>query len=404
MMEPHLAAASGVPASTDRVPRSAPRFWRAATLAVALTLLTTTTGLARGEPVSAEPAPRACAPPVLVTPTTESIAEPPATQPDLSQGTWRRMANAPFGSEYEPVVWTGRRMVAVDLESGRTAIYAPSRDRWHEVSKAPRSAEAFTPYVWTGSELILAEVTEDGTKLGGLAYRPGDDRWRALAQLSTEADGEEDHALTKPVWTGTHMIVADSMGLLAAYDPAADCWAELGRVPGEPWVWHLYQAGPTLLVESRRWDEPVEMRAFDPAAGIWSEPFVGPLDQAASEGGGSWVDDRLVYVTWLGPMDDGAPNAIFDPATMSWSTFEHDCGTRASGTLKVNDLLIASNGRRALDGRSLACLDLPASPRRLNGTERMVWTGSELIAWSGIKSLPEPPRRGGLVFRPADRE
>ena len=373
-------------------------------LAITLTMALTPVTLAV-DGTTDETEPTACQAPVLVTPMTDSSAEPSATRPDLSQGSWRRMANAPFGSEYEPVAWTGGRMVAVDLDTGRTAVYAPSRDRWREVSGSPRSAEAFTSYVWTGSELILAEVTQGGTKLGGLAYRPGDDRWRELAQLSVEADGEEDHVLTEPLWTGTHMIVADSMGLLAAYDPAADCWVELGRVPGQPWVWHLYQAGPHLLVESRHWDEPVELRTFDPATGIWSGPMLGPLDRDASEGGGSWVDGRLVYVTWYGDMHDGgALNAIFDPATMTWSTFDHDCATRASGTLAVGDLLIASDGRRALDGRSLACLDLPAPPRRLDGTERMVWTGSELVAWSGIKSLPEPPRRGGLVFRPANVE
>jgi hypothetical protein len=133
----------------------------------------------------------------------------------------------------------------------------------------------------------------------------------------------------------------------------------------------------------------------------WSEPAVGPLDREASEGGGSWVDGRLVYVTWS-PLDDGAAagNAVFDPAAMTWSAFEHDCATPASGTLAVDDLLVATDGRRALDGRTLACLDLPAPPRRLNGTERLLWTGRELIAWSGIRSLPGGPRRDGLVFRP----
>ena len=197
-------------------------------------------------------------------------------------------------------------------------------------------------------------------------------------------------------------IVLDSLGLLAAYDPTADCWVEVGRVPGEPWAWRLYTDGTALLVESRRWDEPVEMRALDPATMTWSEPAVGPLDREASEGGGAWVDGQLVYVTWY-PLDDGAgaPNATFDPTTLTWSTFEHDCATPASGTLAVEGLLVASDGRRALDGETLACVEMPAGPRRLNGTERLLWTGRELIAWSGIRSLPAGPRRDGLVFRPS---
>jgi hypothetical protein len=72
---------------------------------------------------------------------------------------------------------------------------------------------------------------------------------------------------------------------------------------------------------------------------------------------------------------------MFDPATMTWATFEHDCRSRLSGTLVVEDLLVSADGRHALDADTFDCLDLPAPPRRLNGTERMVWTGSELIAW-----------------------
>ncbi|CAN5711189.1 hypothetical protein BH23CHL8_BH23CHL8_14740 [soil metagenome] len=368
---------------------------------------------------AAEATPGACSPPVLAVPGTETPAagaspgaEPsddaspaasPATAiggPDLSRGTWARMANAQFGSEYEPVVWTGTRMVAVDSDTGRTAVYRPAQDRWREVAPAPRRFDATARDVWTGRELIILEVTADEAIVDGLAYRPGSDRWRKTARLRTDADGETDHALVDAAWTGTHVVVVDSLGLVAAYDPTGDCWVELERVPGEPWAWRLYAAGPWLLVESRRRGEPVEMRALDPATGTWSEPSVGPLDRSASEGGGMWIDGRLVYVSWYGAMDDGGvPNAVFDPVTMSWSAFEHDCGTRASGSVQVESFIVASDGRRALDGRTFACIDLPAPPRRLNGTERMVWTGHELIAWSGIKSLPEGPRRGGLVFR-----
>jgi len=34
----------------------------------------------------------------------------------------------------------------------------------------------------------------------------------------------------------------------------------------------------------------------------------------------------------------------------------------------------------------------------------MLWTGDELIAWSGIRALPEPARRGGYLFRPSAAE
>jgi hypothetical protein len=378
----------------------------ATALALALVLLTTTSSAAAEESRDpAEATSDACLPPVLASPAADPAAVLPlddASSPDLSRGRWTRMARAPFGSEYEPVAWTGRRLLAVDTDSGRSAMYAPSRDRWREGTRAPRRFDSTARSAWTGRELVILTMSPDGRSIGGAAYHPGRDRWRDTARLLTEPDGETDHALADAVWSGTHVIVLDSLGLLAAYDPAADCWLELGHVPGEPWAWHLYLAAPSLLVESRRRDAPVEVRAFDLASLTWSEPLVGPLDREASEGGGLWVDGRLVYLTWYA-LDEtaGAANAIFEPATMTWTTFAHDCATRASATVAAGDLLVASDGRRALDGKTLACLDLPAPPRRLNGTERMLWTGDELIAWSGIRALPEPAGRGGYLFRPA---
>lgn len=352
------------------------------------------------------PAPETTASPA---PTASAAPSPERSVPDLSRGRWRATARAPFGSEHEPVAWTGRHLVAVDGDTGRTALYAPSRDRWREGRRAPRRFDSTARWAWTGSELVILVMSPDGRQIEGAAYRPDTDRWRQTARLETAGagatgageTGADEHALADALWTGSHVVVVDSLGLLVAYDPAADCWVELGRVPGDPWAWRLYAAGDALLVESRRWDEPVEMRAFDPATMTWSEPALSPLDREASEGGGAWVDGRLVYVTWS-PLDEGggAANATFDPKTMTWSAFEHDCVTQASGTLPAEGLLVASNGRRTLHGSTLACLDLPAPPRRLNGTERALWTGRELIAWSGLRSLAGAPRRDGLVFRP----
>lgn len=131
---------------------------------------------------------------------------------------------------------------------------------------------------------------------------------------------------------------------------------------------------------------------------------MAPLDRRASESGGVWSDESLDYITWRDASEyDGAANAAFDPSTMSWSVFEHHCTTRASRSIEAGDLLVSSDGRLALDPATLTCIEMPKPPRTLNGTEAIVWTGTELIAWSGIRSLPEPPRRGGLVFEPKER-
>lgn len=351
----------------------------------------------------------ACEPPPFAAPNSELTPDElgtarPSDAPAWSEGRWRTMAPGPFGTAYAPATWTGNRLLVVDRDTGRTATYRPDRDRWREVATAPRRVEPDAPFVWTGTELVISDMSRDASTIRGLAYDPGRDRWRELPRLPFESS-DRDNSITAATWTGTHVVVAEGLGLIAAYDPAADCWTELGRVPSEQgFVWHLYQNGPRLLVESRTPDDVVAMRSFDLASGEWSDPAVAPLDRRASESGGVWMDGSLVYVTWRDASEyDGAANAVFDPSTMSWSVFEHHCTTRASRTIEANGSLIASDGRRALDPETLTCIDIPKAPRTLNGTEATVWTGSELIAWSGIRSLPEPPRRGGLVFEPKER-
>jgi len=367
-------------------------------LAAALTLASVAFAQAPSSTPDAEAAPVGCTIPQLTALPSPADGEPP----DLVGGAWEPMAKAPFGSEYEPVAWTGTRMVAVDSDTGKTATYRPDADAWRMRSTSPRRFDRAARAAWTGAELVIAELSADGTHLHGLAYRPRGDHWREIAQLEITPDGRPDHALADAIWTGTHVVVVDALGALVAYDPVADCWSELGNVPGEPAAWRLYLADGRLLVESRRWDEPVELRAFDPATDEWSEPVVGPLDREASERGAVESDDSLVYITWDGSLEPGTANARFDPATMAWAEFEHDCMTRASGTVVAGNLLVAESGERALDAETLACVDLPDPPRALDGSERLVWTGTDLIAWSGIRQEQMTPRTGGYILHAAD--
>jgi hypothetical protein len=346
----------------------------------------------------------ACAAPDLTT-TAAALADPGerVELEAVANGRWLEMARAPFGAAYAPAVWTGQHMLVVDPDTGRAAAYDPARDHWREAASAPRSFEYTAPSVWTGQELIIAELAGDGSRLGGLAYDPGRDRWREIATLPTEAD-EGDHALADAIWTGSHVVVVEGLGLVAAYDPKADCWVELGRVPGDPWAWHLYQVGPSLLIESRNRDKGVSIRSFDPANATWSPPNTAPLSVGVAENGASVIDGVLVYVSWAGDSAGGPAVIVFDPKTMAWSKFEHECATADVGTVVIDALLVSGDGRRALDPATLACSALAEPPRELNGTETRTWTGDELLVWSGLRSLPEPPRRAGLRYRPAPAE
>ena len=364
------------------------------------------TGANAPDSIGADATP-ACPPPVVVSPSGGSPAasQPPDAAPasaatDISAGRWHRMARAPFGIATDLAAWTGSMMIVTRWDDGRSASYDPMHDRWQEVAQAPRGFRSIARPVWTGSEFIILEVDDDGSGRG-LAYDPAADRWREIAPYPAEPDGEE-HGVDLPVWTGTHVLVLDWSGDLSAYEPLADCWLELPPMPGDDSASGLYQVGSRLLVESRDWAaDSVSMRTFDPATGAWSDPVPGPLASLAAENGGSVIGDRVVYVSWIKTDDEvtGVWDAVFDPATMSWSTFDHKCRTLAfRPSIVAEDTIIANDARRALDGTTLACFDMPKPPRRFNGTEILVWMGSKLIVWSGYREGPPPPRRGGFVY------
>jgi hypothetical protein len=357
------------------------------------------TGADASEPIGVG-ATTAC-PPLVAKAPGGAVAESGSTEVDIAAGRWQPMARAPFGIDTDLAAWSGRHMIVTRWDDGRSAAYDRGRDRWREIAPAPRGFDSQAQAVWTGREFIILEADDDGPGVEGVAYDPGTDRWRQIEPRAAEPDGE-DYGLTRPLWTGTHVLVLGPRGDLSAYEPAADCWVELPAMPGDDWATGLYQVGSRYLVGSRgRTKDVVSMRAFDAATATWSNPVPGPLNVEAAENGGSVIGERILYVSWLETDDEavGAWNAIFDPATMSWSMFEHDCETRAfQPSVVAGDVLIANDGRRALEGSTQACIDLPTPPRQFNGTEIVVWTGSELIVWSGIRSLPEPLRRGGFVY------
>ena len=287
------------------------------------------------------------------------------------------MARAPFGTELDLSAWTGDRMLVTDWSTGRTASYDPAADRWRTRATAPHGVGSGARDVWTGRELVIVEVADDGPGLSGLAYEGAEDRWRELAPRPAASDGL-DHGLARPVWTGSHVIVVDAPGSVSAYDPATDSWLELPPVPGDGTAWAAYWTGSEVLVESRSETAGVTMAVLDPVAGTWSEPIPGPLDIAAVRSGGTWIDGRVMYVSWSETDDEatGAWNAAFDPSTRTWSTFEHDCDTNAYGrTVAAGELLVANDARRALDSRSFACTELPAPPRPT--TVPRWWCGPE---------------------------
>ncbi len=145
-------------------------------------------------------------------------------------------------------LWTGTEVLILGGDRPDGAAYDPATRLWRELPVAPILADDVA--VWTGAEAILV----GGRGPNGLAFNVADDTWRRLADppgLDWENAGG--------VWTGTEMIVwddpvqaFDDRTNVAAYDPVADSWRQLGRTRGD---------GPTPP------GEPIGLAA---ATGVWT--------------------------------------------------------------------------------------------------------------------------------------
>lgn len=156
---------------------------------------------------------------------------------DQATGDWRLLPEAPIEARMSFSVWTGSELIlwgsewrGLRLVDG--AAYDPITDSWRPIADAPLELTDGTA-VWTGEEMIVfgaalhgGNRAESETAIGA-AYDPDTNMWRLLAnsQLSPQA--------STAAWDGEHVIAWDYLNRSQAYDPVADQWGALLRVPLE---------------------------------------------------------------------------------------------------------------------------------------------------------------------------
>lgn len=329
--------------------------------------------------------------------------EGPAVSPETAHlgGRWRRLARSPFGAEYAISAWTGERVLVVDPRSRRTAAWDPARDRWRELERAPHRFDSFSsPAVWTGRELIVLGGSDDTMR--PVAFDPGTDRWREAAPAPI---GAAEGA----VWTGDRMVAVTHEGAAAAYVPDADCWMALPRVPGDGGVESAHWTGTHVLVETVSAEATPDggrqlvVAVLDPLTWTWSagSPSPTPIAHGVS---GSWVDGRLVFLNWWPDPGVEGDSVAWDPSTDSWRPVSLRCRATTRDTTAADSLLIAGDAELAFDPVSGTCYRLPRPPVGPFGRAARVWTGSELVLWSGTRTEDGPTVRIGLAYRPPDLE
>ena len=320
-------------------------------------------------------------------------------------GTWRPMTPGPFGAVGVPGGWTGSELIVVDPDQERrAAAYDPDNDTWRAIAQPPWRVGAYSRAYWTGSELIFVE--RRGADGRGLAvYDPAADSWRTTAPAPRGSiDGS--------VWADGVIVVASGSDLAtASYDPATDAWTELPPIPieadplampGMEQAVALYWTGEEVFALTSPHTDPegtFTVTPLDLTTDTWGEPSIGPLSFLA--GVPVWTGEEFVFASYLSSdVRWGPRDGRYDPATGTWTVTAHACDLDTSAAVWTGSLILDVPVGRAYDPASGQCYTLPAPPRPERSRPLRIWTGTELLAYSGNTGEESRAKRDGIAYQP----
>ncbi|MBI3749150.1 MAG: hypothetical protein HY262_09950 [Chloroflexi bacterium] len=338
--------------------------------------------------------------------TSAITTEPPATFLD---GTWRRIAESPLaGRTGAASAWTGREVLiwGGDAFDGSTdqyipdgARYDPVADRWRRLPVAPIKGRVGAFGVWTGSRFLIwgGDELRGGREvpaLDGALFDPAANRWELIPGAPLDA-GE---GATTASWIDTKLVVfSGRLRAGAAFDLSTGRWRPISPPPLDPGDTNgpaLAWTGTELVVlgypvdnvdTSMAW-----AAAWNPETDRW-RPLPDPGVRSMDGGSALWTGREVVV-----------SNRAFDPATERWRAIDNACGAGAGGVWTGR---YSIRYPTAFDTATETCRTMPLEPERPGGGYREfgvdVWTGTELIRWSGGNGGDGAPRESdGVAFRP----
>ncbi len=177
-------------------------------------------------------------------------------------------------------------------------------------------------------------------------------------------------------------------------DPTGDAWAPLSAPDGR-WVIGLTWTGSEVLAETQgpNDDEPIVVWRLDRTSGEWTAAAPGPVSPAV--GSGLWVDGVLAYLRTDDEIAGPESDAAYDPVADAWRPLESGCGVYTIEAVAAGSRIVLGSGRAAMDVRTGDCVRLDRPASGIYGGGARVWTGDEVLFWSGIASLDGEPRRRG---------
>jgi hypothetical protein len=350
-------------------------------------------------------------------------------------GTWRAIAPAPVvGRNGVTAVWTGTEMVVTggvtaDPGMGRRAVgdgaaYDPATDAWRTIAPAPMGTSVAQTTFWTGSDVLLwAGNSPDGPAVGAI-YDTSSDSWRAMAK--GPLGSREEYA---SAWTGRELvIVGGSSGdgvaqpIAGAYDSATDAWRTIPDPGDLPHFGQAVWTGREVLLEGSRLDcvQPTSTCQDRRRVFVAYDPTTDSLRTLAAAPAGygrivAWTGSRVL---WLGADATGAALHSYDPVTDAWTDLaDPPCAPEGfvggfgyqSGFAPLwtgDELMYSCDGLtivryRPYDGgwTTDSTATSPLTPRTSGA---VVWTGADVLVWSGIEQARfGPTPNDGAAYRPA---
>ena len=288
-------------------------------------------------------------------------------------------------------------------ESGlSTAAAARVAGTWKLLPRSPLTRlPADLTAVWTGREMIIHGNYYPGT--GGIrgvtvAYRPATRTWARLANGPARPSAFE--TTDAAAWTGSRMLVFGQTS--ASYNPAANSWRPVSRVPMSlfgavtGWTGHRFLAWGGACCE----DQSRNGAVYNPASNTWRVLPAAPLI-VRRDASGTWTGRELVVAGGEHLVRAGQSSvllkdaAAYNLATGRWRKIA-PMPRREAGATAVWDgkeILFIGGTRAGVRGpapRGLAYNPvtnrwrlLPAMAFPRSGFAA-VWTGRQLLIWGGV--------------------
>ncbi len=331
--------------------------------------------------------------------------------------------NAPDAREDHTAVWTGSEMIVWGgevLQNGyhyfnTGAKYDPATDNWTTTSttNAPTARSGQTA-VWTGSEMIVwAGGDTTGLLNTGGRYNPMTDSWTPT-NMTNAPIARIHHAA---VWTGSEMIVWAGYGCGGncnlysggRYNPSNDSWTPTStlNVPSARWDHTAVWTGSEMIVWGGTDAIPNHTflhtgGRYNPATDTWIPTSVMNVPLGRVGHTAVWTGSEMIV--WGGideTFNDTNTGGRYDPTTDTWTatTSLADAPSARDSHTAVwtgSEMIVWSgsmdspcdNGNRNSGGRYEPITDSWTLTSTVNAPlarvyHTAVWTGSEMIVWGG---------------------